>query len=457
MRIECVDPATGEIHHDYETMPSPKVQAVAAGCRAAFAHWSRLTVGERAPHFRRLAAVLRADREAHARLMTVEMGKPIVEARAEVEKCAWLCEVYADNAEAWLREEAVAADGRRHLVVHEPLGTILSVMPWNFPYWQALRFAVPTLLAGNTSVLKHAANVPRCAQAIVASFAAAGFPPGVFNAVFADHAAVADLVAGDLIAGVSLTGSTEAGARVAAEAGRALKKVVLELGGSDAFIVLEDADVEFAARNAVKGRTLNTGQSCIAAKRFLVARALAEPFQRRFAERMASLVVGDPLAEATQVGPLVSAAARLEIEAQVQDAVTRGARVLCGGRRPDRPGFFYAPTVLAGVTPGMRVAREEVFGPVAPVLVVEDEDEAVRLANDSEFGLGGSVWTRDLARGERVARRLEAGATFVNSIVKSDPRLPFGGVKRSGLGRELSWHGLREFVNVKAVNVYDHG
>lgn len=457
MRIECVNPATGEVHHVYETMPAEEVQAVAAGCRAAFAHWSRLTVGERAPHFRRLAAVLRAGREAHARLMTVEMGKPIVEARAEVEKCAWLCEVYADNAEAWLREEAVAADGRRHLVVHEPLGTILSVMPWNFPYWQALRFAVPTLLAGNTSVLKHAANVPRCARAIVADFAAAGFPPGVFGAVLADHAAVADLVAGDLIAGVSLTGSTEAGARIAAEAGRALKKVVLELGGSDAFIVLEDADVEFAARNAVKGRTLNTGQSCIAAKRFLVVRALAEPFQRRFAELMAALVVGDPLDEATQVGPLVSEAARQEIEAQVQDAVTRGARALCGGRRPDRPGFFYAPTVLAGVTPQMRVAQEEVFGPVAPVLVVEDEDEAVRLANDSEFGLGGSVWTRDLARGERVARRLEAGATFVNSIVKSDPRLPFGGVKRSGLGRELSWHGLREFVNVKAVNVYDHG
>ncbi len=456
MRIETVDPATGQVTGAYDTMPLDEVLGVAARVRDAQRAWRDAPLSVRATAVGRLAPVLRARLEAHARLIAREMGKPLAEGRAEVEKCAWLCEVYAQNAARWLAEEEVAADGRRHVVALEPLGVVLSVMPWNFPFWQAFRFAVPAVLAGNGSVLKHASNVPGCARAIEDAFREAGFPEDLFRAVFADHAAVAALVAGDLVAGVSLTGSTEAGARVAEAAGRALKKVVLELGGSDPFLVLDDADVELAARHAVRGRTLNAGQSCIAAKRFLVARPLAEAFTARFAALMGALVVGDPLDERTQVGPLVDARALAEVAAQVTDSVAAGARVAAGGGRLDRPGFFYAPTVLSGVTPDMRVAREEVFGPVAPVLVVADDEEAIALANATEFGLGASVWTRDLARGERVARRLEAGATFVNSIVKSDPRMPFGGVKKSGLGRELSHHGLREFVNVKGISVYDH-
>ncbi len=457
MRIETVNPATGETTGAYETMPPTEVTGVASCVREAQRAWREVPLPERAALLLRLAGALRASLPAHARLITLEMGKPITEARAEVEKCAWLCEVCAANAEAWLREEEVAADGRRHRVVCEPLGVILAVMPWNFPFWQAFRFAVPALLAGNAGLLKHASNVPGCARAIEASCREAGFPRDVFRAVFADHAAVADLVAGDLIAGVSLTGSTGAGVRIAATAARALKKVVLELGGSDPFIVLDDADLEFTAHQAVRGRMLNAGQSCIAAKRFIVVEALAAPFTARFGELAAQLVVGDPLDERTQVGPLVNAAAREEIAAQVAESLAAGARLVTGGRPLDRPGFFYAPTVLAGVTPAMRAAREEVFGPVAPVLVVRDEAEAIAVANDTPFGLGASVWTRDLARGERVARRLEAGAVFVNSIVKSDPRLPFGGIKQSGFGRELSHQGLREFVNIKGLSVYDHG
>ncbi|MHB8078719.1 MAG: NAD-dependent succinate-semialdehyde dehydrogenase [Candidatus Krumholzibacteriia bacterium] len=457
MRIETVNPATGEATGAYETMPPTEVVGVAATVREAQRDWREVPLPARAALFTRLAAVLRADLAAHARLITLEMGKPIVEARAEVEKCAWLCEVCAANAADWLREEEIAADGRRHRVVCEPLGVILAVMPWNFPFWQAFRFAVPALLAGNAGLLKHAANVPGCARAIEAAFRAAGFPPDLFRSVFADHDAVAGLVAGELTAGVSLTGSTAAGVRIGETAGRALKKVVLELGGSDPFIVLDDADVEVAAREAVRGRMLNAGQSCIAAKRFIVVAPLAAPFTARFGELAAHLVVGDPLDERTQVGPLVSADARREIAAQVAASLAAGARLVTGGRALDRPGFFYAPTVLAEVTPAMRAAREEVFGPVAPVLVARDEAAAIALANDTGFGLGASVWTRDLARGERVARRLEAGAVFVNSIVKSDPRLPFGGIKRSGLGRELAREGLREFVNVKGLSVYDHG
>jgi len=457
VRIETVNPATGETSGAYETMAPAEVVDLAARVRAAQRAWRDVPLPERANLLVRLAATLRARLAAHARLITLEMGKPIVEARAEVEKCAWLCEVCAANAELWLREEEVAADGRRHRVVCEPLGVILAIMPWNFPFWQAFRFAVPALLAGNGGLLKHAANVPGCARAIEAAFGEADFPADVFRSVFADHATVAELVAGELIAGVSLTGSTEAGVHIAETAGRALKKVVLELGGSDPFIVLDDADVEFTAREAVRGRFLNAGQSCIAAKRFIVVAPLAAPFTTRLGELAAQLVVGDPFDESTRIGPLVSAAARAEIAEQVADSLAAGARLVTGGQVLDRPGFYYAPTVLSGVTPAMRAAREELFGPVAPVLVVPDEAAAIALANATDFGLGASVWTRDLARGERVASRLEAGAVFVNSIVKSDPRLPFGGIKRSGLGRELSREGLREFVNIKALSVYDHG
>jgi succinate-semialdehyde dehydrogenase/glutarate-semialdehyde dehydrogenase len=385
------------------------------------------------------------------------MGKPIREARAEVEKCAWLAEVYARNGAAWLAEEEVRADGREHRIVFEPLGVILSVMPWNFPFWQALRFGVPAVLAGNTSLLKHARNVPQSALAIEAAFRDAGFPSGVFRAVFADHETVGALIASEIVQGVSLTGSTEAGARIAETAGRALKKVVLELGGSDPFLVLEDADLDLAVRHAVAGRMVNAGQSCIAAKRFIVAAPIAEAFTERFAAAMRGLVVGDPLDERTQVGPLVDRGAVEQLGRQLEESVRLGAVVVAGGGPLDRPGFFFAPTVVTRITREMPVAREEVFGPIAPVIVALDDEDAIAIANDTPFGLGASVWTRNLARGARIARRLAAGATFVNSIVKSDPRMPFGGIKLSGIGRELSQYGLREFVNVKGISIYEHG
>jgi len=456
MTIETINPATGERLGSYETMTAEEVAGIAQRSHEAFLRWSERTVEERAALFRRLAGRLRGELEPNARWIALEMGKPIVEARAEIEKCAWLAEFYAEHAAEWLADEEAHADGRRHAVAFQPLGVVLSVMPWNFPFWQALRFGVPAVIAGNTTLLKHARNVPHCALAIEAAFREAGFPENVFRAIFADHATVGRLIASDVVRGVSLTGSTEAGARVAQAAGGALKKVVLELGGSDPFVVLDDADVELAARQAAKGRMVNAGQSCIAAKRFIVAAPLAEAFTERLVAGMRALVIGDPLDEATQVGPLVDEGALAHLAAQLEASVRLGARVLTGGRRIERPGFYFAPTVVDRVTPEMPVVREEVFGPVAPVLVARDEEEAIRLANDSLFGLGASVWTRDLARGERFVRRIEAGTTFVNSVVRSDPRMPFGGVKLSGIGRELSRYGLREFVNVKGINVYDH-
>lgn len=454
MGVVTVNPATGEKLAEYPRQDAAQVAAVLARSVAAGRDWSRRPVAARAALLPALAARLRARADGLARLMSREMGKTVTEARGEVEKCAWLCEVYAERSGEWLADTPMAADGLRHAVAYQPLGVILSIMPWNYPLWQALRFGVPTLTAGNTSLLKHASNVTGCGLAIAELFAEAGFPKDCFQTIVADHAVVSGLIAHDDVRGLSLTGSVEAGRRIAELAGRHLKKVVLELGGSDAFIVLEDADLEAAVRGAVTGRMLCTGQSCIAAKRFIVARQVAGEFTARFAAAMAELPVGDPLDEATRVGAIVNEDEMQVLADQVDDAVQKGARLLTGGRRLERRGCFFPPTVLAEVTPDMAVWRDEVFGPVAPVLAVADDEQAVRLANASVFGLGGSVWTRDLERGERLARRLEAGTVFVNSIVKSDPRMPFGGVKQSGLGRELSWHGLREFTNVQGVNVY---
>ncbi len=455
MKFKTVNPANEEVIAEYDSMSREEVFDIAESCNAAFRKWRDLRVSQRAPYFLRLAEVLRKNKDRFARLMTTEMGKPIKEAAAEVEKCAWTAEVFADKAEDWLREEPMEADGKRHVVFYEPLGVILSIMPWNFPFWQALRFGIPTLLAGNVSILKHASNVPQCALAIEEAFREAGFPDNTFRTVLADHATISELIASDMIHGVSLTGSTEAGERIAELAGKHLKKVVLELGGSDPFIVLEDADIEAAAKTAALARTLNTGQSCIAAKRFIVVDSVAQPFARRFAEYLSKLKVGDPTEETTEVGPLVNGQAVMDMEEVVRDALSKGAQVLTGGKRLDRKGYFFQPTLLANVRPDMKVVTSEVFGPVAPIVTVKDEEEAIQVANDTEFGLGGSVWTRDLERGVRVARRIEAGLLFVNAMTKSDPRMPFGGVKKSGLGRELSKFGIREFVNVKAVNIYE--
>jgi succinate-semialdehyde dehydrogenase/glutarate-semialdehyde dehydrogenase len=457
MRYETINPATGELLGHYETLPAADAQRLLASCDAAQRRWRETRLPVRARALEDLAAGLRRRAPEHARLITLEMGKPIAEARSEIEKCAWLAGTYAREGEAWLADEIVAADGLEHRVVYEPLGVILAVMPWNFPFWQALRFAVPALLAGNGVLLKHARNVPQCALAIESALREAGFPPDLLCSVAADHETVAQLIASDRVQGVALTGSTAAGARIAQLAGEHLKKVVLELGGADPFVVLADADVEFASSGAVRGRMLNAGQSCIAAKRFIVAREIAAPFTHRLVELVAALRVGDPLEPETEIGPLVDAAALRALEGQLAASVASGACVLTGGARLPRRGTYFAPTVVAGVTETMPIWSEEVFGPIAPVMVARDEAHAIELANATEFGLGASVWTRDPARGAQLARRIEAGAVFVNSIVKSDPRMPFGGVKRSGFGRELARHGLLEFVNVKGINVYAHG
>jgi len=457
MSVQSVNPATGEIVATWPRMSRDEVMGIAAQVHTAFRSWRRLTVSDRLPYFERLAAVLREHRDEWAALITAEMGKPITEARGEVEKCAWMTEVYAANAERWLADEEVAADGLSHTVTFQPLGVVFSIMPWNYPFWQALRFAVPGLLAGNASLLKHASNVTGCAFAIEKAFTLAGFPQDIFRAIVPDYETVAALIADDRIQGVSLTGSTGVGRHIGAEAGRHLKKVVLELGGSDPFIVLEDADLDFVVPGAVAGRMLTAGQSCIASKRFIVVESLAAEFAARFAAQMGTLKIGDPTDESTQVGALVNEAAITELSAQLAQSVALGAAVLCGGERFPGVGCFFRPTVVAGAVPGMRLVDEEVFGPIAPVIAVKDEAAAIALANRSEFGLGGSVWTRDLARGERVARAVESGTLFVNSITKSDPRMPFGGVKNSGLGRELGRYGLLEFVNVKGLNIYRHG
>ena len=456
MKFQTINPSTEEVITEHEIIPKDKVLEIARNSKTAFNEWKQLDISEREDYFRKLAQVLRSNKERYAKLMTLEMGKPIRQSLTEVEKCAWSAEIYADTAGKWLEEEIVHADGKKHIVAFEPLGTILSIMPWNFPFWQAFRFAIPTLIAGNVSILKHSNVVPQCALAIEEAFNEAGFPSYVFKTVITDHETVAELIKSDLTQGVSLTGSTSAGARVAELAGRNLKKVVLELGGSDPFIVLDDADVEFAAKSAVSGRTMNSGQSCIAAKRFIVMKSVADEFSRIFSEMTNALIVDDPMDMKTDVGPLVNKDGLTQIEMQVHDAVSKGAMILAGGNRLERKGYFYKPTVLSNIKNNMKVVTEEVFGPVAPIIIVNDEEEAIKVANNSEFGLGASIWTSDEAKGLEIAKKIEAGDVFINSIVKSDPRMPFGGIKKSGIGRELSKYGLREFVNIKGINVYEH-
>ena len=457
MKFKKINPATEEVIREYETQTSEQVINSAKEVKKAFQDWKKLDISERGKYMKKLAKALRKNKEKYAKTITIEVGKPIKQALAEVEKCAWTAEVYAEQGESWLEDEFVKADGKKHIVTFEPLGTILSIMPWNFPFWQALRFAIPTLLAGNTSILKHSNECPQSALEIENSFKQAGFPQNVFKTVITGHEPISKLIESNLIQGVSLTGSTGAGSKIAALAGTNLTKFVLELGGSDPFIVLDDVNVEFAAKNAVKGRTLNTGQSCIAAKRFIVMEKIAEEFSEKFAEYTNELKIGDPLDKDTDIGPLVNKNQLEQIEAQVKDAVGKGAQVLAGGERFGDKGYFFKPTVLSKVSADMKVVAEEVFGPVAPIIIVKDEEEAVKIANNSEFGLGASIWTSDENKGLELARRIEAGSVFINNIVKSDPRMPFGGIKNSGIGRELSKYGLKEFVNVKSINLYDEG
>ena len=451
MSIQSINPATGEVLETFKETSREDVGRILAAAHAAFLEWRTAPFATRAEGMREAARVLRTRRAEYARTMTLEMGKPIVQAEAEVDKCAWGCEYYADHAETFLAEQPRQTDASRSYVRFEPLGPVLAVMPWNFPFWQVFRFAAPALMAGDAAILKHASNVPRCALAIEAVFREAGFPRGLFSTVLVEAPAVAALIADPRIVAATLTGSDRAGSKVAEQAGRELKKTVLELGGSDPFIVLADADVAAAARTAADARLINSGQSCIAAKRFIVVEPVADEFLERFVDELRSRRVGDPVARETQVGPQARVDLRDALHRQVVESVKRGARLLLGGEIPAGKGAFYPPTLLTAVDKGMPAFDEETFGPVAAVVRAEDEADAVRLANDSAFGLGASLWTRDRARAERLAAQVEAGSVFVNGLVKSDPRLPFGGIKRSGYGRELSEYGIREFVNIKSV------
>ena len=451
MSLQSVNPATGEILETFDETSGQELERTLASAHAAFVEWRTAPFARRAQRLQEAARVLRARKAEYARAMTLEMGKPIVQAEAEVDKCVWVCEYYAEHGEALLAEQPRQTDASRSYVRFDPLGPVLAVMPWNFPFWQVFRFAAPALMAGNAAVLKHASNVPRCALAIEEVFTAAGFPRGLFATVLVGSSAVAALIADPRVVAVTLTGSDLAGSKVAEHAGRALKKTVLELGGSDPFIVLADADLAAAARTAADARLVNSGQSCIAAKRFIVVEPVADRFLERFLDELRSRRVGDPMARETQVGPLARVDLRDALQRQVEESVKRGARLLLGGKIPPGKGAFYPPTLLAAVDKGVPAFDEETFGPVAAVIRAKDETDAVRLANDSAFGLGASLWTQDRARAERVAAQIEAGAVFVNGLVKSDPRLPFGGIKRSGYGRELSEYGIREFVNIKSV------
>ena len=450
-QIASINPATDEVLRTFDAHTREQVEDAIAGAQDAFVAWRARSFAERAVPMNRLAALLRERSDRYARLMTLEMGKPITEAKAEIEKCALGCEFFAENAERFLSPEIVKTTAQKSYVAYEPLGIVLAVMPWNFPFWQVIRFAAPAFMAGNAAILKHASNVPQCALAIEEAFRDAGFPDGLLRTLLLAGAQVEPVIADERIRAVTLTGSSATGARIAAAAGRALKKAVLELGGSDPFIVLADADVANAAAIGVRARNQNTGQSCIAAKRFLVADPIRGEFEKRFVAGVEALRIGDPLDAKTQIGPLARADLRDNLERQVKESVQMGARLLTGGKRWGDRGAFYTPTVLADVTPDMPVFAEETFGPVAAIIRARDADEAIELANRTEYGLGANLWTRDTATAERLARRIESGQVFINGMVASDPRLPFGGVKHSGFGRELSAFGIREFVNIQTV------
>ncbi len=453
--IQTVNPATGEKIETYELLSTEEALQSAKKAHTTFQDkWKTLSVGERSDYLRKLSIALRSKKDEYARIMTSEMGKPISQSLAEVEKCAWTAEVYADRSEKWLEDEAAETDAKKSYITLEPLGAVLSIMPWNFPFWQAYRFAIPALVAGNTSLLRHSNICPGSALAIEESFRDAGFPEGVFTTIITDHEAVPRLIESDWISGVSLTGSVEAGKTVGEMAGRNLKKFVLELGGSDPFIVLEDANIRSAAEIGANARLLNSGQSCICAKRFIVVKSVAKEFSEIFVKEFEKKKTGDPMDPKTDVGPLSSAKQVETVDGQVRDAISKGAKAATGGGKRGGAGEFYEPTVLQDVSQGMKVMFEEVFGPVGPIYVVNDEAEAIRIANDSEFGLGASLWTTDQEKAERLAHLIQSGMVFINALVKSDPRIPFGGVKKSGIGRELSKYGLKEFANVKSVSVY---
>ncbi|MFO7554975.1 MAG: NAD-dependent succinate-semialdehyde dehydrogenase [Desulfobacterales bacterium] len=452
--ITAINPTTGETLEKYEETPPDEIMQRLEKARQTFRTWCRTSFSERADLIRRASRILIENQGEYARTMALEMGKPIAQGRAEIEKCAWVCEYYADHAEKMLQPEIIKTDARKSYVTFNPLGVILAVMPWNYPFWQVFRHAAPGLMAGNGVILKHASNVPGCAVAIEDIFKKAGFPEGLFQNFLISSQRVEDLIEHPTITAVTLTGSKAAGRSVAATSGKMLKKTLLELGGSDPYLILEDADLDKTVETCVTSRLLNSGQSCIAAKRFVVVEAVRRQFEQMLVAQMRAKRMGDPLDESVEIGPQARFDLRDDLHRQVAQSITKGAVCLLGGEIPKGPGVFYPATVLGDIGKGMPAYEEEIFGPVATVIPVKNEKEAIRVANDSFFGLGAAVFTRNIERGEHIAAdHLEAGNCFVNAFVKSDPRLPFGGVKESGYGRELSHYGLKEFVNIKTVYI----
>jgi acyl-CoA reductase-like NAD-dependent aldehyde dehydrogenase len=451
--LKTINPATEEVINTYEIMNKDQINAKVKKAQSAYEEWKKNS-DKRVVFLYDFAQELRSNKEELAKVVTNEMGKAIKEARSEVEKCAWAIEYFADNGRVFTTDEVVNTDARKSFVAFEPLGVIGSIMPWNFPYWQALRFAAPSLMVGNTIVLKPASATMECGIQIEKTFNKAGLPDGVFQSLTGDSSIAETLIDSDVNA-VTFTGSVSVGAKVAQRATSHLKKCVLELGGSDPFIVCEDSDIEKASTGAVKGRFINCGQSCIASKRFIVARKTASEFTEKFVQKTERLKVGDPLSDETDLGPLVNASGLNNIDSQVKDSVKEGAEILAGGARIGSKGYFYKPTILKNVSRKMRIAQEEVFGPVAPIMIADDDMDAMKIANDSQYGLGTSIWTEDLEKAEKLSRMVQSGIVSVNNVVISDPRVPFGGVKNSGFGRELSRYGMLEFVNIKSVRFYD--
>lgn len=450
--IQSVNPANNQVIKTYQEISDVELSEVLSKMRNAFEDWKTKSFDYRASLMKTAGEILRSKREEFSKLMTLEMGKPIVQSRAEIDKCAWVCDYYAENGEKFLKDEIIQTDASKSFVTYQPLGVVLAVMPWNFPFWQVFRFAAPTLMAGNVGLLKHASNVSGCSLAIEEIFSEAGFPEFVFKSVIISSSRVKDIIANPIVQAVSLTGSIPAGKSVASVAGSNIKKTVLELGGSDPYVVLEDADLIETVQTCVTSRLINGGQSCIAAKRFIVVEKVYDKFIELYVDFMKQKKMGDPFDQSNDIGPQASVKLRDELHDQVLRSINSGAKLLLGGFIPELDGAYYPPTVLADVTPGIPAFDEELFGPVAAIIKAKDEDDAIALANKSVFGLGAAIFTKDIAKGEKIAReKLNAGNCFVNQFVRSDPRLPFGGIKESGYGRELSVFGIREFVNIKTV------
>jgi acyl-CoA reductase-like NAD-dependent aldehyde dehydrogenase len=452
--IKTVNPATEEIVNQYEIINSEELNDIARKAKQAFAEWKN-DIHKRIDFLHNFAGEFRKNKDQLAMTATTEMGKVIKESKSEVEKCAWVIEYFADNGEIFIKNEIANTDARKSIISFQPIGVIASIMPWNYPYWQALRFAAPSLMVGNTIVLKPASATMQCGIEIENTFKRIGLPDGVFQTVVGNSTLAEKLIDSNDISAVTFTGSVLAGAKVAQRAGYHIKKCVLELGGSDPFIVCEDADIDKASAGAVKGRFINCGQSCIASKRFVVVDKVANEFIEKFAQKVERLKVGDPLSDGTDIGPLVNRSSLENVDSIVRESVENGAEIVTGGDRIENKGYYYAPTIIKNVSPKMRIAQEEVFGPVAPIIIVDSETKAIDLANDTKYGLGASIWTKDMDKAEKYSAQIQAGIVTVNNVVVSDPRVPFGGVKKSGFGRELSRYGMLEFVNIKSIRFYD--